>query len=520
MLTKSDLQSLLQCPRKLWLEQHRPDLMARDDPEAYRRANDGNIVGARAREQLGADFIWPPGDGDKARAAENARQMLVAQPDRPAAEVPLLRDGLYARADALIPRAGGYVLRETKASTFPLKSDKVTPAAPEDHHLDDVAIQAWVMESSGLTLARAELNFLDNRWRYPGGGNYAGLFRQLDVSAEVHALKPNVPNWLDQAAQVVAGPMPDAVTGKQCTEPYSCPFMEFCAPLDPPQPPHPIELLPDSAGKALARRLRETKGYESLLDPAPAELTGKAAALYRRIQRAHQTGEAVLEPGTAEVIARLPFPRYYFDFEGIDLPVPRWAGVRPYEQVPFQWSCHIERTPGSFEHAEFLDLTGGDPSLGCIARMQEVIDPNDGGPIFVYYATYERGRLEGLAERHPEYADLLQRYLDRLFDLHPLVKSHYYHPEMRGSFSIKRVLPVIAPDLDYAGLGEVQEGTGAQVAYLYAVFDPATTPERKADLERKLLAYCKQDTWAMVEVAYFLARSGRPPREAGATHGG
>jgi len=509
-LTKSDVQSFLQCPRKLWLEHHRPDLIPHGDPSIYRRAIDGNIVGAKAREQLGADFIWPPGDGDKARAAENARQMLMAAPNRPAAEVPFMRDGLYARADALVPEVGGYVLRETKASTFPLKQDKVTTADPEDHHLDDVAIQAWVMETSGLKLVRAELNLLNNRWQYPGGDDYCGLFRQLDVSAEVQERKPSVSLWLAQASEVVTGVMPYAVTGKQCDQPYACPFTAFCEPLDPPKPPHPIKLLPGPAGKALARKLREAKGYVSLLDPAQGEFIGKEAALYRRMQSAHATGDAVLEQGTAEVMAKFSYPRYYFDFEGIDLPVPHWPGVRPYEQIPFQWSCHVERTPGGFEHAEFLDLTGNDPSLGCIGKMREVIDPNDGGPIFVYYATYERGRLKGLAERHPEYAELLQQYVDRLIDLHPMVKEHYYHPEMLGSFSIKKVLGVIAPDLDYAELGEVQEGTGAQVAYLYAVLDPATTLERKADLERKLRIYCRQDTWAMVEVAYFLARKGRP----------
>ena len=96
-----------------------------------------------------------------------------------------------------------------------------------------------------------------------------------------------------------------------------------------------------------------------------------------------------------------------------------------------------------------------------------------------------------------------------------MVRKHYYHPQMRGSFSIKKVVPVIAPDLDYSELEEVQEGTGAQVAYLYAVLDPTTTPQRKADLENKLRIYCRQDTRAMVEVAYFLAQAGRPVRPAG-----
>ncbi len=515
MLTKSDLQSFLQCPRKLWLEHRRPDLIPTDDPTIYRRARDGNIVGEQARKELGSDFILPPLSEDKATAAEKARGLLAEAPSKAVAEVPMYYGGLYARADALVPESAGYALRETKASTFPLKKDKVTPDAPEDHHLNDVAIQVWVMRESGLRMTRAELNLLDSRWRYPGGGDYSGLFRQMDVTTEVQSLTAIVPQWQQDAEKALTGDMPIVVTGKQCTKPYDCCFKAFCQPLDPAGPKHPIELLPDLAGKNLAKKLRQAKGYTSITDPKPGELTGAQAELYRRIQEAHRTETTVFAEGSEKVMAAFPYPRYYFDFESIDLPVPRWAGVRPYEHITFQWSCHIERSPSIFEHGEFLDLTGNDPSQPCIEKMRETINPDDGGPIFVYHATYERGRLQELAERHPQHSELLGKYIARLVDLLPLVKANFYHPAMRGSFSIKKVLPVIAPDLDYGRLGEVQEGTGAQVAYLFAVLDPATGPERKADLENKLRTYCRQDTWAMVEVVYFLAKAGRPIRPKG-----
>ncbi len=125
MFTKSDLQSLLQCSRKLWLEHHKPELIPKDDPTLYRRATDGNIVGEKAREQLGSNFIWPLADEDEITAAERAKTMLSQAAQKPAAEVPMVHSGLYARADALLPEGSRYILRETKASTFPLKSDKV-----------------------------------------------------------------------------------------------------------------------------------------------------------------------------------------------------------------------------------------------------------------------------------------------------------------------------------------------------------------------------------------------------------
>ena len=353
MLTKSDLQSFLQCPRKLWLEHRRPDLIPRDDPTLYRRAGDGRIVGDMARKQLGPDIVFPPHQDDQKTAVEKALAMLTAAPGQPAAEFPMARDGLFARADALVPKDLGYALRETKASTFPLKGDKVTTDKPEDHHVDDLAIQSWVMQGAGITMAKAELNLLDSQWRYPGGEDFGGLFRQLDVTAEALARAAKVPDWIAGAQTSLADDMPRTQTGRQCKDPYPCPFGEFCRPFDDPGPEHPIELLPDSAGKSLAKKLRETKGYTSILEPTPEELTGKLAPLFRRIQAAHCTGKAVFEDACVEQIRSLAYPRYYFDFEGIDFPVPQWPGLRSYEAAPFQWSCHIERRPGVFEHAEF-----------------------------------------------------------------------------------------------------------------------------------------------------------------------
>jgi hypothetical protein len=515
MLSKSELQSYLQCGRKLWLERYHPELVGADNSSTRRREIDGNLVGARARTQLGSDFIWPPAGDDPSRSAEEAKSLVRQSPHLSVAEMPMVHGGLYARADALVCDTGGYILRETKASSFPLKKDKVTPDKPKEHHLDDISIQAWVMAESGLPMTRGELNLLNSRWQYPGDGDYTGLFRQLDVTPEIAERAAMVPSWVAAAVQSLSGDLPAAQTGKQCHDPYECPFQDYCRALDPPQVPHPIELLPDSAGKALAKKLRETKGYVSILEPQPEELTGKNADLYCRIQAAHRTGEAILKPGSGTLMNGLSYPRYFFDFEGIDLAVPRWSGVRPYEQIPFQWSCHIERAPGVFEHSEFLDLSGNDPSLPCIERMREVIDPDDGGPIFVYFATYEQGRLGELAERHPAYSELVRKYVDRLVDLLPIVKDHFYDPAMKGSFSIKKVLPVVAPDLNYAELQGVQEGTGAQVAYIDAALDAGVALDRKLAIDQQLRKYCRQDTWAMVEIAYFLAQAGRPPRPQG-----
>ena len=251
MLSKSNILSYLQCARKLWLEQHEPELASPEDASTRRRKNDGNLVGGRARDQLGEGFLWPPVRDDQTVAAEEAKSLLRRYPQSPAAEVPMVHEGLYARADALIPERDGYVLQETKASTFPLKSDKLTPGKPNEHHLNDVAIQAWVMSQTGIPMKRAELNLLNNRWRYPGGGDYSGLFRQLDATAEIRDRVGQVPGWLDGVQSAIKGDKPEVRMAKHCHNPYECPFQDHCRTLEPPEPDHPIELLPDAAGKLL-----------------------------------------------------------------------------------------------------------------------------------------------------------------------------------------------------------------------------------------------------------------------------
>jgi hypothetical protein len=450
---------------------------------------------------VGPGFIWPASQNTPEESMANALKELAASPDTPVVEMPMIREGLYCRVDALVPVEDGYAIHETKASTFPYKSDKVTPADPDEDLVNDLAIQAWVAEATELPIVEYSLNLLHSRWIYQGDGDYEGLFRLQNATEAVLKKKEFVPIWLKEAQEAVDGPMPDAQAGPQC-KPHACAYAEHCKKMEPAGEEHPLELLPDLAGKRLAASLR-SEGHKSLVDVPSGLLEGKNRALYLRIQKAHQTGEAQLEPRVRAILKDLPYPRYYFDFEGIDLAVPRWDGVRPYEQIPFQWSCHIEHEPGVFTHHAFLDVSGDDPSLPCIERMREVINEHDNGPILVYYQTYEKGRLQELALRHPQHKDLMDLYISRLFDLHPLVKENYYHPDMKGSFSIKKVLPTVAPDLRYEDLEDIQEGTAAQVGYLHAAFEPLGKKQRE-NLVKNALAYCEQDTWAMVLVSLFL----------------
>jgi hypothetical protein len=261
---------------------------------------------------------------------------------------------------------------------------------------------------------------------------------------------------------------------------------------------YPVEILP--YGKAIASELRGD-GYKDLREVPTDRLSNPK---HLKVHAATLSGNAILDQEAIPQIQALQYPRYYLDFETIGFAVPIWTGTRPYMQLPFQWSCHIEQADGSIAHQEFLDLSGNDPREAFAKTLIKAVSTH--GPVIVYNAGFEGARIKELAAAFPQLSSELLAIPERFFDLLPLARNHYYHPDMKGSWSIKDVLPTIAPELDYANL-EVGDGGMAQDAYREAI-DPGTPKDRKSHIREAMLRYCKQDTFAMVKIAHVWS-SGR-----------
>lgn len=184
-----------------------------------------------------------------------------------------------------------------------------------------------------------------------------------------------------------------------------------------------------------------------------------------------------------------------------DFAVPIWEGTRPYQALPFQWSCHIELASGDLQHEAYLDTDGNSPMRACAESLIEVIGKE--GPIFAY-GSYEKTVLNALIAHYPDLAEELHKLTDRLVDLLPIMRRTYYHPDMLGSWSIKNVLPTVAPHLNYGSLGDVQDGSAAGTAYLQIIKSETDAAERQR-LVRNLLAYCEHDTLAMIELVKYLS---------------
>ena len=207
----------------------------------------------------------------------------------------------------------------------------------------------------------------------------------------------------------------------------------------------------------------------------------------------------------ATTLAAHPLPLQFLDFETIRFPEPIWADTRPNQQIPFQFSLHTVHENGTISHGEFLDLSGGDPSEEFVISLIRLCG-NERVPIFVYHSPFECSCIRGLAERFPTQHDALLAIHERIVDLLPIVRSHYYHPSQHGSWSIKAVLPAIAPDLKYGDLEGVKDGRMAMTAYREAILT-LTCSERKGAIRNQLLTYCKLDSYAMVRLWQVL--SGR-----------
>ncbi len=517
-LSKSRIMAGLQCSKRLWLEVHRPELIEYG-PAQERIFAQGHDVGRLARALhpggilVGADMEddeAPPQTvpgrrrGSLRDAQRETQALLAAHDDIVLYEATFSHQGVLVRADVLERRDGRCVVTEVKSST-----------SVKEQHVTDAAIQAWVVTSTGLPLHGVALATVDRDFIYPGHGDYDGLLCHTDVTQAVQQIVPTIPGIVYDCRQVLAGGMPQVPVGRHCRSPYECPFLPFCRGerAEPGEPPGPVtfhvDLLP--RGGKLVEEL-QAEGYTDLRDVPEERFTNFD---HLRVWRATVSGEPQVTPALAGILRTLPYPRFYLDFETISFAVPRWPGTRPWQQTPVQFSLHVEdaaKPPstqanapltmgGQLEHYEFLDLSGEDPTRACAEALLDILEAQP-GPLLTY-GSFEQQRLTEMAAGCQDLAPRLLAVCERIVDLYPIIKTHYYHPAMRGSWSIKAVVPTVVPELDYGSLQGVHEGSEAQAAFEEAIA-PATSPQRREELRSQLLAYCERDTLAMVRLVQAL----------------
>jgi hypothetical protein len=417
-LSKSKLLAFRQCPKRLWLEVHRADLIEWSD-QAQASFMVGHEVGEVARklyDPKGKGVVFEPRVDGYDEVVIRTAALIDAQ--RPLFEAGFSAGGVRAYVDVLLPlrRKGQKVWRmvEVKSST-----------EVKDTYKDDVAIQAYVARTAGVKLDSVALAHIDSQWVYPGGGDYQGLLKEVDLTEDAFGLEKEAKRWIAEA-QVIARKRrePEIDVGRQCSEPYPCGFLDYCQ-RDADEVEFPVTWLPGNKNNKL-RALIEVDGVSDLRE-VPDELLNPRQL---RVKTHTLAGSVYFNAdGAAAALAAHKLPALFLDFETINLAVPIWQGTRPFQQIPFQFSLHRLSRTGKLTHEDFIDLSGQDPSR----KLAEALIGACGerGPIFVYSA-FESSRIGELAKRFPRLSRPLLAINERLVDLLPIASDHYYHPRPAG----------------------------------------------------------------------------------------
>jgi predicted RecB family nuclease len=478
-ISKSKFVAGVQCLKRLYLQVHEPGLAAGPDASDQSIMEQGREVGLLARQMFpgGVEVGGSAGLDEAIRATRE----LIANPEVPAIfEGTFENGGVLVRVDMLQRRRDNrWRLLEVK-STTDLK----------EHHLDDVAIQARVVSRSGLDLAASCLMHVNRNYVFQGGSiDVRQFFRIRNLTRRIARLDPKLTFQLRAEFTVLNMPKaPDLPPGSHCTDPVTCEFFDRC---NPPRPDDHVGYLPRIQASAV-EELGEI-GVESIRDiPDDFPLNERQ----RRACTSVQTGEPWFSADVGKELNGLKHPIFFMDFETVNPAIPRFPGMRPYDQVPFQWSVHVLGEPGAEpEHHEYLATDTADPRREFIASLCSVLGKS--GSILVY-SGFESQRLSDLAAWVPEFAGRVEKIQRRLWDLLPVVRNHVYHPRFAGSFSLKHVLPALVPDMTYAGM-EVADGTDAGLAWESLTRGGLDQTERDK-IRKALLDYCGQDTLAMVRL--------------------
>lgn len=477
-LSKSRFQKGLQCEKALWLKVHRGDLAA-DVTESQQWIFDqGHEVGMLARK------LFPGGaevaeDHFHSAEALATTARLIGEGATVLYEPAFESGGVFARVDILVAAGDGtWDLYEVKSGT-----------ALKDVYVTDAAVQAYAVEGAGLPLRSVNVIRVDTSYVYDGVEyDPTGIFAIEDVTGLARAYAASVQGIVSSLQDVLEGTEPVIPVGDRCSQPYSCEFKAYCHSFLPAE--YPITQLPRLGERTLHALI--AAGHLSLLD-VPEDFPGLTLAHRESIAAAKAGEPSVDVDRLEEALNGLTWPVYHLDFETIAPALPLWAGTRPYQSVPFQYSVHVHYADGSTKHRQYLHSAQGDPRRRLARHL--LADLGRRGSV-VHYTAYERTQISGLAAALPDLASSLGNVSKRLVDLEPIIRSTTRHPRSAGRSSIKYVLPAWCPDTSYAELaiGDGQTASARYLGVLKGRIAPGDAEQVLADLRE----YCALDTYAMV----------------------
>ena len=487
-LSKSRFVTGAQCHKLLWLKTHEPKAPELEISPAIKDIIDqGNEVGRLARTRFPGGKLIELEHDDPERLPLTRRYMGEGAPA--IFEATFVADRVYAAVDILLREGDGWVLIEVKSGT---------EAKPK--YILDAAIQTHVARRAGVDVQRTEIMHINGAFVAPAAGAEpeADLFVREDVSFVVSGLLPLMPAQIEAQLNVLAGSEPVIAIGKQCREPDDCPFQGRCWPGEPDSVLRIQGLLYD-------KRFTLFHGGTRTIPELPK--TYKLNEVQSRQRRACETGQLVVEPKLAELLAPYTGRLGFLDFESVGRAVPVWSGTKPWEQIGVQFSYHEGELGGPYAHEEFLAEPDTDPREAIARRLIEV---TRGADHVLMYTPFEKTQIRSMQRFNPHLADELAKLEAKLLDLAQVVRHTVYHRDFAGSLSIKEVLPVLVPGMSYKDTVRIPDGSEASAKLARLLFYAGELkPGEREQLREELLEYCQHDTFAMVKLLERLAAIAR-----------
>jgi hypothetical protein len=480
-LSKSTFMYGCQCPKRLFLHKFKRALRNPADEKQQAILDAGTSVGELARQLFKYGIDASPPDNYSYHLSVEKTQALINR------DVPIIYEaafqfqGVLCAIDILVKQGKSWYAFEVKST-----------ASVKDQHIQDAALQYYVMKNCELPLEDISIIHLNNQYTRKGNLDIKQLFTTESILEHVLEQQEFVSKKVQELKELLIQPdEPIVDIGPHCFEPYECDFTNHCW-AHIPKENSVFDFAPKIAWKLLS------EGYQQLDDiPLEFEMSAKAT-----MQLAHyRSGEVYIhKEHIRQFLKPICYPIYFFDFETIMPGIPEFDDSRPYQQIPFQFSLHVQPTPGAVPgHHEFLGDGLHDPRPALVEAMINHLGQT--GSIICYNMGFEKARIKDFVSVYPQFETQLLAINERVIDLMiPFQKRWYYHPHFKGSYSIKAVLPVLIPELRYDEL-DIPEGGMASLVYSQLKFQDQIT----ATLQRQALReYCKMDTLAMVKLYEYL----------------
>ncbi|MGX3098567.1 DUF2779 domain-containing protein [Helicobacter sp. 23-1046] len=508
-LSKSQYLRGLQCKKSLWLYKYAREIQDTPSESQLARFESGDRVGELALKLFDCTEKIDFDEGDFAEKIART-QALIASGVSAIAEATFEYKGVIVMVDILQITPQGLIINEVKSAT-----------SLKGVYIDDLAIQYFVITQGTQTQAPsyiydkhaqpqtqsqdtqnahkvigANLIHINNSYERNGELELEKLFTKVDCLESVRAKQGEVAQNLAEFENALSNTeiSPQIPIGAQCSTPYNCDFRGYCWHTVPKQ---------DSIFHIAGRKSFDPfalyhSGIRSFSEIEDFGILSESQKL--QVQSALKKEVHIDKGAIKAFLDTLAYPVYHLDFETFAEAVPSFDKQRAYMQIPFQYSLHIEGLGEAKEvaHREFLADWHSDPREAFIQSLIKDI-PQD-ACILAYNASFEKGVMKNLAESFPKYAEALENFIANTHDLMiPFKDKSYYHHAMNGSYSIKAVLPALAPEMEraYQNLELIHNGDEAMSAF--PRLKQMSENERES-YRAALLEYCKLDTLAMLKV--------------------